>query len=313
MASHVVDWNARPPDSCRGGAATIGNFDGAHRGHAALVAEAARLGRQVGGPAVALTFDPHPAALLRPGQAPPLLTTAEDRAAVLQHLGADEVLTLRATPALLELEAADFFDRVLRDGLGVRAMVEGSNFGFGHNRQGDVDLLGRLCLEAGVLLSVAPPVLVEGSEVSSSRIREALRDGDVALAARLLGRCYRLRGVVGVGQRRGRTLGFPTANLTGVETVVPGDGVYAVRVVDEAGRVWPGATNVGPNPTFAEQQRKIEVHLIGFAGELVGRGLAVDFVGRLRDTRPFAGPAELVAQLRRDVEEARACVEERGA
>ena len=148
------------------------------------------------------------------------------------------------------------------------------------------------------------PVLVDGEAVSSSRVRKALLQGAVTEAARFLGRPYRLRGHVGMGQRRGETIGFPTANLERLETLIPGNGVYAVRV-EHQGTVWPGAANVGPNPTFGEQERKVEAHLIGFHGDLYGQALAIDVLDRLRDTRPFAGAAELTAQLRLDVEQAR--------
>ncbi len=302
MASHEVDWQDQPPETCRGGAVAIGNFDGAHRGHASLIAELVRQARHNGGRAIALTFDPHPLALLRPGQVQPLLTTPADRARYLQELGADEVLTLRATASLLELRAAEFFDQVVRKRLAARALVEGDNFGFGRGREGNIATLTELCRGAGIALSIVHPLILEGAEVSSSRIRGALQAGAVELAARLLGRAYRLHGVVGTGQRRGRTIGFPTANLQRVSTVVPGDGVYAVRVYDDAGQHWPGAANIGANPTFAEKEQKIEVHLIGFEGDLYGRELAVDFVARLRDTKTFASAAELVEQLRRDVE-----------
>jgi riboflavin kinase/FMN adenylyltransferase len=312
MASYLVDWDKEIPAACRGGAVAIGNFDGAHRGHAELVAELARVARDVGGPAVALTFDPHPRAILRPDTPIALLSTPADRDAHLHQLGADHVLTLRATPALFELRAARFFDLVVRGGLAARAMVEGTNFHFGHGREGDVALLTRLCREAGLGLSVVPPVVIDGAEVSSSRIRADLEAGDVARAARLLGRPYLLRGVVGSGQRRGRTIGVPTANLERVATVVPAEGVYAARVWVLSGRAWPGAVNVGPNPTFAEQAAKIEAHLIGFDGDLYGQEVGVEFLERLRATRRFSSADELVAQLRRDIDQARAIAEQPG-
>jgi riboflavin kinase/FMN adenylyltransferase len=304
MATLTIDWHEMPPAAVRGGAVAIGNFDGVHRGHAALVGELRERARAVPGPAVALTFDPHPQELLRPGQAPPPLTTPDDRSRLLHEAGADHVLILRATTALLALSAAEFFDQVIRERLDARALVEGVNFGFGHNREGNVETLARLCRPAGLSLTVVPPLVLDGLAVSSSRVRAALLRGDVGEAALLLGRPYRLHGTVGTGRRRGQTLGFPTANLDRPPTLVPGDGVYAVRVL-VAGAVWPGAANVGPNPTFGENARKVEAHLIGFSGDLYGQPVAVDFVHRLRDTRPFGGPAELVEQLRRDVEQAR--------
>jgi riboflavin kinase/FMN adenylyltransferase len=289
----------------------IGNFDGVHRGHAALIAETRQQATAAGVPAVALTFDPHPLQLLRPAQFQPVLTALPDRTELLRAKGADVVLVLRTTPALLHLTATEFFDQVIRDRLRARALVEGVNFGFGRDRGGNVETLGQLCLQAGIGFTVVAPVLHEGRPVSSSRVRDALLRGDVREATVLLGRPYRLRGRVGTGQKRGRQLGFPTANLEQIGNLTPGDGVYAVRVSWE-GNAWPGAANLGPNPTFQEGTRKVEVHLIGFQGELVGRELAVDFVERLRDTRAFAGPQELVEQLRRDVEQARRAAETAG-
>ncbi len=161
-----------------------------------------------------------------------------------------------------------------------------------------------MCRSAGLPLTVVPPVVIAGGEASSSRVRNSLLKGDIEDAAKVLGRPYRLHGTTAVGRRRGRTLGFPTANLDPLQNLAPGNGVYAVRVfVGDA--VWPGAANVGPNPTFGEDARKVEVHLIGFQGDLYGQALAVDFVHRLRDTRPFQGAADLMGQLRRDVEQAR--------
>jgi riboflavin kinase / FMN adenylyltransferase len=300
----TLTWEETPPAPLRGGAVAIGNFDGVHRGHQALLAELRARAHAAGGPAVAVTFDPHPLRLLRPEQFMPVLTTVPDRAALLQDCGADHVLILQTTPELLRLSAADFFREVVQTRLAARALVEGPNFAFGRNREGDVDTLAELCSRAGLTLEVVTPYLLDGVPVSSSRVRAALVRGDVGGAAVLLGRPYRLRGTVGTGQRRGQTLGFPTANLEQVETVIPGDGVYAVRA-EHQGRTWPGAANVGPNPTFGEQARKVEVHLIGFQGDLYGRGLAVDFLERLRETRPFRGVNELVEQLRRDVDQAR--------
>jgi riboflavin kinase/FMN adenylyltransferase len=304
MAIFNADWRDDAPGACRAGAVSVGNFDGVHRGHAALVAELRARADAAAGPAVALTFDPHPRDVLRPDLAGPPLTTPEDRYRFLHQAGADHVLVLHTTPDLLNLTAAEFFDRVLRERLAVNALVEGINFGFGHNREGNVHTLDGLCRAAGIPLTVVPPVMIDGAEASSSRVRNALLKGDVEEAARVLGRPYRLHGTTAVGQRRGRTLGFPTANLDPLRNLAPGDGVYAVRVLVQ-GTVRPGAANVGPNPTFGENARKVEVHLIDYNGDLYGQPLAVDFILRLRDTRPFKGPNDLVAQLRRDVEQAR--------
>jgi riboflavin kinase / FMN adenylyltransferase len=291
------------PAACRGGVVTIGNFDGVHLGHLSLLAELRRQARAVGGPAVAVTFDPHPLQLLQPERFLPVLTTTADRAALLQAGGADEVLILRTSPELLRLTPDEFFAEVLVGRLAARALVEGQDFCFGRNRAGSVETLTVLCRAKGLVLSVVRPLARDGVVVSSSRVRNALMAGDVRKATALLGRPYRLHGTVGAGQRRGRRLGFPTANLERFETVVPGDGVYAVRAWSQ-GASWPAAANVGPNPTFGEDARKVEVHLIGFSGDLYGAALAVDFVDRLRDTRPFGGIDDLVRQLRADVDQA---------
>jgi riboflavin kinase/FMN adenylyltransferase len=308
MAIHSLGWQDAAPHECRTGAVTIGNFDGVHRGHTALLAAAGGLARAVRGPAVAVTFDPHPIFLLRPDSAPPMLTTPEDRAALLQAAGVDHVVILRTTPDLLRLGAREFFERVVQGGLAARALAEGVDFAFGRNREGDTALLTALCREAKVDCVVVPPVLVNGRAVSSSAVRGCLDAGRVRDAAELLGRPYRLRGTVVVGQRRGNTLGFPTANLGRVATLVPAGGVYAVRAFHE-GRAWPAAANIGANPTFAEREHKIEIHLIGFQGDLYGRELAIEFVDRLRDTRPFRGVDELLTQLREDVGRAQAIID----
>jgi riboflavin kinase/FMN adenylyltransferase len=309
MATVEISAADLPPPACRGGAVAVGNFDGVHLGHAALVSRLRAMAEAVGGPAVAVMFDPHPIALLAPERLLPLLTTPADRAELLQRAGADHVVILRTTPELLRLEAREFLDTILGDRLAANAVVEGFNFRFGRGRAGDLELLGAWCRRRDVEFAVVGRQAVDCAVVSSSRVRTALEAGDVAAAARLLGRQYRLRGVVGAGAKRGRTLGFPTANLTEPATLVPGDGVYAARVMLADGSTWPGAANIGPNPTFGEQTRKLEVHLIGFDGDLYGQPIAVDFISRLRETRQFAGPADLVAQLRLDVEMVRRVVE----
>jgi riboflavin kinase/FMN adenylyltransferase len=304
MAMVAQTWKETPPHAFQGGAVAIGNFDGVHRGHAALVAALRAQSRAVEGPAVVVTFDPHPLQLLRPDQFQPVLTTLADRVALLESQGADHVLVLKTTPDLLHLGAEEFFQQVVRERLQARALVEGTNFAFGRDREGTIDTLGQLCAQTGLKLVVVPPFLIDGAAVSSSRVRGALLRGAVREARDLLGRCYRLRGIVRSGQRRGQTLGFPTANLDHVPTLVPGDGVYAVRV-DHGERLWAGAANIGPNPTFGEQARKVEVHLIHFQGNLYGQPLAVSFVERLRDTKQFSSAEELIQQLQHDVDEAR--------
>jgi riboflavin kinase/FMN adenylyltransferase len=305
MPTIVLSGSDRPPNDVRGGAVTVGNFDGVHRGHAFLMAALKDVARQVDGPAVAVTFDPHPLTLIAPGRISAPLTTVTDRAEQLHAAGADAVVVLRTTTDLLAMQARDFLAKILGERFAVRSVVEGYNFRFGHKRAGDLDLLAAWCRDERIALTVVPPLLRDGEPVSSGRVRAALAEGNVEAAADLLGRPYRLRGTVGLGAQRGRSLGFPTANLDQPQTLVPGDGVYAARAVLDDGAVWPAAVNVGPNPTFRENVRKVEAHLIGFDGNLYGRPLALDLIARLRDLQTFAGPEALVRQLRQDTAEAK--------
>lgn len=288
------------PADCQRGALSIGNFDGVHRGHQELIAETIRQARNFNGAAVAITFDPHPQQLLRPESFQPVLTTPAERRGLLEGLGLDHVVALRISAEFLRLTAQEFFDRIISKAFKAKAIVEGFNFGFGRGREGDGALLRKLGEEAGVAVTLVGALDFEGKPIATSRIRGELSAGNVALAAAMLGRPYRIQGNVGVGKKRGQTLGFPTANLTDIATLIPGDGVYAVRV-HHGRKSWPGAANVGPNPTFGEQERKVEVHLIGFQGDLYGASLTVDFVERIRDTRKFSGAADLVEQLKKDV------------
>ncbi len=304
-----LNWNEAPPSDCLHGAVAVGNFDGVHLGHASLIKMLRGAASKVGGSAIVVSFDPHPLMLLAPERFQPPLNTIEDRCAYLEQAGADKIVILKTTSELLELTPEAFFDRILQTGLKARAIVEGFNFRFGHDRAGDNETLARLCRESRIAFSVVPPFQMDEAPVSSSRIRHALMEGNVAEAARLMGRAYRLWGEVAQGQRRGRALGFPTANLERVQTLIPGDGVYAVSV-ELGDKTWLGAANIGPNPTFGEKARKFEVHLLDFEGDLYGRKLGVTFVKRLRSTRPFAGPDDLIRQLRIDVDQVRTTVTE---
>ena len=301
-----LEWSDEAPPGIAGGAVAVGNFDGVHLGHRALIARASRWAKELRGPCVAVTFDPPPYQVLFPEVAPrPPLTTLPDRAELLHAIGADRVVVLRATPALLALTPEAFFEQVLLKQLGAKAVVEGYNFRFGCNRVGNTGTLRRLCSAAEIRFEEVSPLNLGTEPVSSSRVRMALTTGEVALAAELMARPYRISGTVVAGAKRGRTIGFPTANLDDVPTVIPGNGVYAVRAT-VGGRTWPAAANVGPNPTFGEAARKIEFHLIGYNGDVYGLPMQVDFVAKLRDTRPFASVAELTEQLAADVAKAEA-------
>lgn len=284
----------------RCGAVAIGNFDGVHRGHARLIERLKQKASEVGGPVTVFTFDPHPVVLLRPDAAPPPLTWVERKAELLTNLGVDTVIAFPTDLALLRLSPREFFDRVVVSSLGAKAVVEGPNFRFGRDREGDVRLLQECCRQAGVVLEIVEPALDGEGIISSSRIRDRIRQGDIDVAREMLTEPYRVRGLVTHGARRGGSIGYPTANLEAVDTLLPGPGVYAGRAY-AGGQSWPAAVNLGPNPTFGEHGFKFEVHLIGFDGSLYGQPLEVDFLSRLRDIHPFGSAEELTRQLQTDV------------
>ena len=288
------------PDSLRGGAVTIGNFDGVHRGHARIVEQLLAQARQCGGPAVVFTFDPHPVRLMRPDEAPAPLTWTNRKAGLLADLQVDGMVAYPTDEALLTLLPEEFFQSIVVETLGAKALVEGPNFFFGRNRAGNVDRLAELCREHGVVLDIVQPVESEGKTISSSRVRELVRRGHVRKANDMLTHPYCIRGMVTHGVGRGAKLGFPTANLDGIDTLLPAEGVYAARAWVESKR-WPAAVNIGPNPTFGGKSLKIEVHVVGFEQAIYGNVLEVDFLARLRDIQPFASVDALLDQMRRDV------------
>jgi riboflavin kinase / FMN adenylyltransferase len=288
------------PTTLRSGAVTIGNFDGVHLGHARIVERLVARARQVGGPAVVFTFDPHPVRLLRPEAAPPPLTWTDRKADLLAGLGVDAVLAYPTDEALLALQPEEFFAQVIRRRLDARSLVEGPNFRFGRGRTGTIDLLGKLAADASILVEVVEPVVVAGEIVSSSRVRRLLADGQVGQARQLLTEPYRVRGMVVHGAGRGAKIGFATANVDAIDTILPGGGVYAGRaLVDD--RLWPAAINIGPSPTFGEPMPKVEAHLLGWHDPLYGRPIELDFLERLRGVERFADVDALRTQLARDV------------
>lgn len=288
----------------RHGHVAIGNFDGVHRGHQAMFQRLCARARQAGVPAVVVTFDPHPVAVLRPEAAPQPLMSLADRLAHIGACGPDATIVQATTPAFLQLSAREFFDQIVRGRLAARGVVEGENFRFGRGRDGTVQQLAAWCRAEGLDCEIIPPVLVEGRSVSSSAIRRLIGEGEVAAAAELLGRPHRVRGEVVHGEARGGKLGFPTANLAGVPTLLPAEGVYAGWAHTRAGR-WGAAINLGPNPTFGVSERKFEVHLLDFQGDLYGQPLEIEFLARLRGTLRFAGIEALLTQIRADVAAAR--------
>ena len=283
-----------------GAAIAIGNFDGVHCGHAAMLRRLRALADELNAPAVAITFDPHPVALLRPESAPPLLTDLSERVRLLQSSGVDEVAVLTVSHELLQMSPGEFFDRVIVGEATAAGLLEGPNFRFGRDRAGDVDYLLARAAEASIRFEVMPSVDHGGRMISSSRIRELIGNCSLQEAVDLLGHPYRIRGTVCAGARRGRTIGFPTANLEAVSNLLPGHAVYG-GVADVAGERFPAAVSIGPNPTFGEQSTKVECHLAGFSGDLYGTQLAVDLLQEIRPLQRFADVAELVAQIQADV------------
>jgi len=296
------------PAVFRHGAVSIGNFDGVHLGHARIVERLLAVAERVGGPAIAFTFDPHPGRILRPNAAPAPISWTQRKAELLGQLGVDAVIAYPTDRDFLQLEAREFFDRILRDRLAARALVEGPNFFFGRGRAGTIDVLRRLCAEEDIILEVVGPLQIGEVIVSSSRIRRLIADGRVEEARSLLGRPHRIHGTVVTGKRRGAKLGYPTANVGGIDTLLPGDGIYAgLAHVD--GTSWPAALSVGANPTFNETVLKVEAYLIGYEGSLYDRTVEVDFLARLRDIERFPSADRLVAQMERDVTATREIVQ----
>jgi riboflavin kinase/FMN adenylyltransferase len=287
---------------------TIGNFDGLHRGHQALVGTVVAHARSNSGTAVVLSFDPHPARVLAPERAPAALTTPDQKRELLAELGVDVLAELPFTAALAALAPEDFVERVLVWTLQARHVAVGEDFRFGRRRSGDSALLARLGEQAGFSFEAVAPVRVGGLPVSSSRVRDALAAGDVDAARLLLGREYFVDARVVRGDGRGRTIGVPTANLESANEILPSRGVYAGRLRLQDGSWRPAVVNRGLRPTFDGEGETVEAHLIDFAGELYGHEVRLAFVARLRDERRFAGPEALVAQIAEDVRRARSFV-----
>jgi riboflavin kinase/FMN adenylyltransferase len=291
---------------------TVGVFDGVHRGHQRIVARATQVAARLDLPVVVITFDPHPAEVIRPGSHPPLLCTVRHRVQLLAAAGSDAVCVLPFTVEFSQLGPDDFVRAVLADRLHARWVVVGENFRFGHRAAGDVALLAELGEKYDFGAEGVPLLAEHGTTISSTQIRTMLNAGDVAGATRDLGRPHRVEGVVVRGHQRGRALGFPTANLETVpHLAVPADGVYAGWLIglDDDGQEeqrWPAAISVGSNPTFDGQHRTVEAYALDRDDlDLYGRHMAVDFSDRLRGQVRFDSADALIDQMRRDVDQAR--------
>ncbi|RFU37095.1 bifunctional riboflavin kinase/FAD synthetase [Actinomadura logoneensis] len=293
---------------------TIGVFDGVHRGHARIVRAAAERARERGLRSVAVTFEPHPDEVVRPGSHPPLLTTARRRVELLGELGTDAVLVVPFTAEQSREPADEFVRRVLVDALRAEHVMVGADFRFGHRARGDVALLAELGDKYDFTAEGIPLVADSdaGTEtITSTRVRAELDAGDVEAAARALGRPHRVEGVVVRGHQRGRALGFPTANLeTPPHSAIPKDGVYAGWLVADTDRFprfrWPAAISIGTNPTFEGAERTVEAYALDRDDlDLYGEHMAVDFLARIRDTLKFDSVEALIEEMHRDVSRAR--------
>lgn len=301
--------NLRPAD--RGCVATIGNFDGVHLGHRAVFQRLLARGRELGLPATVITFEPQPMEVFAPESAPARLTRLREKLGALRASDIERVMLLEFGPRLAAMPAPEFVQRLLIEGLGVRFLLVGDDFRFGRGRTGDFALLrdmGRVAEANGAGFAVEDlHTITHGAErISSTRVREALARGDLEQARHLLGRPYCLEGRVVHGDKRGRSIGFPTANIALHRRVSPVRGVYAVRVKGLGSEPWPGVANIGTRPTVDGTSARLEVHLFDFDQSIYGRHLEVELVLRLRDEQRFESFEALRAQIQRDAETARA-------
>ena len=296
------------PEKFLGSALAIGKFDGLHRGHALILERLCEHAQLHGMSSVAFTFDPPPIRIINPEAAPPLLTTLEQKIKLIAEFGVDCLVVYPTTREFLSWSARFFFDEIIRKQIMAKLVIEGQNFAFGHNREGTPDILDQFCRETNILFEAIPPFLWNNQEISSSAIRTALLQGELVTANEMLNRPYKITGDVVHGENRGHTLGFPTANLGDVTTLVPKPGIYAaMATVDE--KKLAAAVHIGDNPTFGATPQKIEVFLLDFYGDLYGKRMDVYFLEHLRDIVAFPSAELLVEQMERDVAQTRQITE----
>lgn len=304
---HVFQDAYNASDLPRGGIATIGNFDGVHRGQRAILDRVTARAEELGAPAMVVTFDPHPLTVLAPDRAPVALCTPKQKERLLEEAGAGVMLVLRFTPELSRVPARTFVREFLHDRLDLKEIYVGEGFVFGHKREGNLALLQEMGRELGFAAEGVPEVLYAGERISSTRIRRAISEGKVIEAAEMLGRPYSLTGVIARGDRMGKRLGWPTINLMPDNKLLPADGVYASRVFFPSyPATFDSVTNVGTRPTVYENyQRVVESHILDFKADVYGQRVELSFYKRLREERIFPTVMDLSAQIGRDVETAR--------
>lgn len=298
------EWAQHFGEQRKRAAVTIGNFDGVHLGHQKILRNVLDRARQADLMSAVLTFHPHPARVLHPAEAPSLIEMLDQRLAAIGALGIDAALVARFDADLAKLQPEDFVRRFLVDAMRAQAVFIGGNFRFGHRQSGDARLLADLGRRWGFEVEIVPPVTADGVVVSSTAIRNALREGRADEARRMLGRPFALAGKIQTGTGQGRKLVVPTLNLATEQELLPKTGVYATEAVVE-GKTYHAATNIGVRPTFDGSRTTIESHLFDFHESLTSGNLEVRFWARLRDERKFSGPAELREQVLRDIEHAK--------
>jgi riboflavin kinase/FMN adenylyltransferase len=304
-----VVYGHRNAPAWDGAAIAIGNFDGVHAGHHALIARARELAAAHGARTVALTFDPHPSALFAPAQAPRMLTSIKRRLELLAEAGVDAVVVEPFTRELAAVAADAFIDDIIVDALQARAIIVGYNFRYGQARAGTIDSLRAHGEAAGIEVAIVPPVTVDGEIAASTKVRGHLATGNLAAASRMLGRRWDIDGVVVHGAQRGRAIGIPTANIAPDIELPIAPGIYAVTLAAERGPALPAVASLGTNPTFVDDGRLVlEVHVLDWSGDLYDRRVRTTFVARLRDELKFDSVDALLAQIRRDIDQARAAL-----
>jgi len=285
---------------------SLGNFDGVHLGHQAILTKAVSEARALQGTALVLTFHPHPLSVLRPNSPLPLILSLREKLLLFRRLEIHGVILQRFSQTFSQLTAEEFVRRYLVDIIGIEKVIVGHNVSFGHRRSGNAEILVQLGEKFGFAVDVIGPVVIDGREVSSTAVRTLLGTGNMHEVTRLLGRPYGVSGRVEKGFQRGRTIGFPTANLRPRTDLLLPNGVYAVTVdLDEKISI-PGVANVGMNPTFGNNRRTIEAHLFDFSADLYGQRLRVNFLEHIREERKFPSVPELVRQIQEDADRARA-------
>lgn len=293
------------PDTLKGSIVALGNFDGFHLGHQAVVGRAVQRGFHERRPVIVATFEPHPVRFFKPDLPPFRLTSLDQRETLFAHAGADAMLVFKFGEDLRSTSAQDFVTEILGHRIGASGVITGDDFTFGKSRGGSVDILRDLGKEIGILAEAVPPVLLEGVRISSGRIREALEIGDTGAATRLMSRDFAIEGIVQGGDQRGRELGYPTANMVLSDYQRPRYGIYAVRVTLSDGSEHPGVASLGVRPTFQPPQELLETHLLDFEGDLYGTRIEVALHAFIREEKKFESLDDLVAEMRNDEAEAR--------